>query len=55
MELTFVDIGDGRTRLDIVHAGWDRLGSGGQALRDANTNGWAALIPRYLEAARMPA
>jgi hypothetical protein len=51
VDLTFVDIGNGRTRLDIVHAGWERLGAEGLAWRDANANGWDALIPRYVEAA----
>ncbi len=52
VELSFVDIGGGRTRLDIVHTGWERLGEAGVAFRQANTNGWDSLIPRYLEAAR---
>jgi uncharacterized protein YndB with AHSA1/START domain len=51
VELTFVDAGDGRTRLEIVHAGWERLGGEGLAWRDANTNGWAALIPSFRAAA----
>jgi Activator of Hsp90 ATPase homolog 1-like protein len=51
VELSFVDIGGGRTRLDIVHTGWERLGEAGVAFRQANTNGWDSLIPRYLEAA----
>ncbi len=54
VDLRFVDIGGGRTRLDIVHAGWDRLGAEGTAWRNANTNGWNSLIPRYLEAAARP-
>jgi hypothetical protein len=48
--LHFVDVGDGRTRLDIVHTGWERLGAEGQSFRDANTSGWAALIPSFLAA-----
>jgi uncharacterized protein YndB with AHSA1/START domain len=51
VELTFVDVGDGRTRLDIVHRGWERLGAEGLAWRDANTNGWRSLIPPYVAAA----
>lgn len=50
VELTFVDLGDGRTRLDIVHAGFERLGVEGAAWREANTAGWNALVPSYLEA-----
>jgi hypothetical protein len=51
VELTFVDNGDGTTRLDIVHTGWARLGAEGQAWRDANAGGWAGLIPHYSGAA----
>jgi uncharacterized protein YndB with AHSA1/START domain len=51
VDLTFADIGGGRTRLDIVQVGWERLGAEGQAWRDANTNGWGALIPAFLAAA----
>jgi hypothetical protein len=51
VELTFVDLGNGRTRLDIVHTGWERLGTQGQEWREANTNGWGALIPNFIEAA----
>jgi Activator of Hsp90 ATPase homolog 1-like protein len=51
VELTFVDLGDGTTRLDIVHAGWERLGSEGEAWREANFSGWAALRHSFLPAA----
>ena len=50
VDLTFVDLGDGRTRLDIVHSGWERLAADGPAYREANTNGWDALLPHYLAA-----
>ena len=51
VELTFVDLGDGTTRLDIVHSGWERLGAEGPVWREANTNGWNALMPRFLATA----
>jgi uncharacterized protein YndB with AHSA1/START domain len=51
VSLTFVDLGDGRSRLDIVQTGWDRLRAEGQAWRDANANGWAALVPSFRAAA----
>ena len=50
VEVTFVDLGDGRTRLDIVHSGWQRLGAEGAAWRDSNAYGWNALIPNFIEA-----
>jgi uncharacterized protein YndB with AHSA1/START domain len=53
VELTFVDMGGGRTRLDIVHTGWERLGADGGAFRDANTDGWSSLIPRFVDAAEI--
>ena len=54
VQLTFVDVGPGRTRLEIVHSGWERAGAEARGWRDANTNGWAALIPRFVEAAQAP-
>ena len=51
VELTFVDLGDGTTRLDIVHTGWERLGVEGPVFREANTNGWGALVPNFIVAA----
>jgi hypothetical protein len=51
VELSFVDLGDGTTRLEIVHSGWERLGAEGPPWRHANTNGWQALIPAFIEAA----
>ena len=50
VDLTFVDLGDGRTRLEIVHTGWERIGADGPAYREANTSGWDALMPHYLAA-----
>ena len=52
VELTFVDNGDGTTRLEIVHSGWERLGSEGLAWRNANTAGWNALVPSFIAAAQ---
>ena len=53
VELTFEDLGDGKTRLHIVHTGWERLGTEGQAWRDANSSGWNALIPNFVTAAQV--
>jgi hypothetical protein len=47
VELTFADAGDGTTRLEIVHTGWERLGAGAAAWRAANRGGWASLLPHF--------
>jgi uncharacterized protein YndB with AHSA1/START domain len=51
VELSFVALDDGRSRLDIVHSGWERLGDEAVAWRDANTGGWTALLPSFVAAA----
>jgi hypothetical protein len=49
--ISFLEQDDGTTRVEIVHSGWERLGSDGAAWRERNKNGWATLIPYYMEAA----
>ena len=48
VEVTFADDGAGRTRVEIAHRGWERLGTRGPARRDANRAGWAGLLPHYV-------
>jgi uncharacterized protein YndB with AHSA1/START domain len=47
VSLTFVDLGDGTSRLDIVQTGWERLGAEGPTYREANTAGWGGLVPSF--------
>lgn len=42
--------GGRRTRVEIRHTGWERLGAGGQDWRDRNLGGWSSLLP-HLQAA----
>ena len=51
VEVSFVDTDDGATELRIVHSGWERLGAEGQAWREANTAGWAGMVPSFRAAA----
>jgi uncharacterized protein YndB with AHSA1/START domain len=44
--IRFVPTGEG-TRVEIEHAGWERLGVHGDAWRDRNRQGWATLLPHY--------
>jgi hypothetical protein len=50
VEINFLHRGDGGTRVEIVHSGWDRLGADGATWRDANRGGWDGLLPHYLNA-----
>lgn len=55
VEIRFVDLGGSRTRVEIEHRGWERLGAGGEAWRDRNRGGWATLLPHFVEAVEGPA
>jgi len=50
VEISFVAVGGGRTRVDIEHRGWERLGALGPDWRAANRNGWAGLLPHFVRA-----
>jgi uncharacterized protein YndB with AHSA1/START domain len=50
VEISFVGLDDGRTRVEIEHRGWERLGVEGEAWRDRNHGGWATLLPHYRRA-----
>lgn len=46
--ISFSALDENRTRVDIEHTGWERLGAGGQDWRDANFGGWSSMLPFYL-------
>jgi hypothetical protein len=48
VEITFSDQGDAKTRVEIEHRGWERLGARGPTWRDANRAGWSGLLPRFI-------
>lgn len=50
VEVRFVPVARGASRIDIVHTGWERLGDEGPAWRDANTRGWGGLLPHFTAA-----
>jgi len=54
VEIRFVDQGDGGTRVEIEHSGWERLGAAGEDWRDRNRAGWQTLMPHYLAALLLP-
>lgn len=51
VEIRFVDVGEGRTRVEIEHRGWERLGTEGEEWRHGNYGGWRSLLPHYVAAA----
>ncbi len=51
VEIRFVDLENGTTRVEIEHAGWERLGAEGESWRDRNHGGWATLLPHFIERA----
>jgi uncharacterized protein YndB with AHSA1/START domain len=51
VEIRFTASGADGTRVDIEHAGWERLGARGPAWRERNTGGWTTLLPHYRAAA----
>ena len=50
VEVRLVSQGDTGTRIEIEHRGWERLGAGGEQLRERNRAGWETLLPHYLDA-----
>ena len=51
VEIRFVPIERSRTRVEIEHRAWERLGAAGETWRDRNHGGWATLLPHYVQAA----
>ncbi len=51
VDVRFTPIEADRTRVEIVHGGWERLGAAGETAREGNRGGWATLLPHYERAA----
>jgi uncharacterized protein YndB with AHSA1/START domain len=54
VEVRFAANGDGTTRVELEHRGWDTFGDGA-ARRERNHSGWRPLIGRYVRACRRTA
>lgn len=54
VEISFVEAGEDRTRVDIEHRGWERLGERGDGWRTVNGGGWGGVLPVYREACARP-
>jgi uncharacterized protein YndB with AHSA1/START domain len=47
VEIRFLPLADGATRVEIEHRGWERLGRAGEVRRRQNRGGWEGLLPHY--------
>jgi len=47
--IDFVPAGE-RTRVEITHSRWERLGTRGGAWRERNHQGWSTLLPHFVAA-----
>jgi uncharacterized protein YndB with AHSA1/START domain len=54
VEVRFVPLGAGTTRVEIHHSGWERLGQSASERRRRNRRGWESVIPSFTAAATMP-
>ena len=50
VQVRFVPVGDRRTRVEIEHRGWERLGAAGDPWRARNVAGWETLLPHFVDA-----
>ena len=48
VEIRFHDQGEDRTRVEIEHRGWERLGSRGAGRRTVNRAGWDGVLQDYV-------
>jgi uncharacterized protein YndB with AHSA1/START domain len=52
VDISFVPVPGGRTRVEIEHRGWERLGSVAAPRRAGNLAGWGGLLPHFQAATR---
>jgi uncharacterized protein YndB with AHSA1/START domain len=50
IEVTFTDE-DGKTRVDLEHRGWDRLGDNAAEAKEGYSQGWQTVLAGYAESA----
>jgi activator of Hsp90 ATPase-like protein len=48
VEIRFSEQGPSRTRVEIEHRGWERLGAKGAGWRTVNRAGWDGVLPHYV-------
>jgi uncharacterized protein YndB with AHSA1/START domain len=50
VDIKFVSEGEARTRIEIEHSGWERLGELADTWREQNRAGWDAVLPHFAAA-----
>ena len=50
VEIRFLDVAGNRTRIEIVHGGWERLDGRAPQRREGNRLGWTSIFPYFIEA-----
>jgi uncharacterized protein YndB with AHSA1/START domain len=48
VEVRFTDVGEGVTRVDLEHRGWERAGEGAEAMRENYAGGWDKVLGQYV-------
>lgn len=51
VEVTFTDLGNGQTRVELVHSELDKHGAGWQEMRAQLADGWSGIMEAYGQAA----
>lgn len=51
VEVTFTDLGNGQTRVDLVHSELDKHGAGWQEMAKQLADGWSAMLDGYADVA----
>lgn len=49
VEVRFTDLGDSRTRIDLEHRAWERLGEQAAEVRERYVTGWDPVLAAYVE------
>jgi uncharacterized protein YndB with AHSA1/START domain len=55
VEVTFTDLGNGQTRVDLVHADLDKHGAGWEEMAKQLASGWPGIVESFAQAAEKAA
>lgn len=55
VEVTFTDLGNGQTRVELVHSELDKHGAGWQEMQKQLSSGWPGIVESFAQAAEKAA